>query len=77
MGLIPHFKIRPKRKKELKPVIIDMDKLATKEDIARYAQELKQAKINLMIASLNPRQRAKLREILAIQKGRVKNGRNQ
>ncbi len=68
MGLFP--KIRPRQKKQPKPVVIDMDKLATKEDIAKYAEELKQAKLKLAIALLTPRQREKLSRIIAQKKAR-------
>ncbi len=68
--LIPHFRIRTKANKD-KAVVIDMGKLATKDDIVKLTKDLKQKKkeendvrLRLKLAKLSPRQREKLQKIL-------------
>ncbi len=68
--LIPHFRIRTKANKD-KAVVIDMGKLATKDDIVKLTEDLKQKKkeendvrLRLKLAKLSPRQREKLQKIL-------------
>ena len=64
-------RIRRKSKK-LKPVLIDVDKLARREDIEALNMKLGDAKRQRLfdrIARLSPRQKRKLAKIIAEQKG--------
>lgn len=64
-------RIRRKSKK-LKPVLIDVDKLAKREDIEALNVKLGDAKRQRLfdrIARLSPRQKRKLIKIIAEQKG--------
>ncbi len=77
MGLFFRNKDRS-RVKKLKPGIyevkkgskLNIDKLATREDMAKLAEELKQTKIRLALTMLSPRQRVKLERMIAERKGK-------
>ncbi len=63
MRLLPR-----RRRKEPKPVVIDMTKIATKNDITALEKNYQEARRQLGIALLTPRQRAKVEMILARRK---------
>ena len=71
MGFYPRLK-RSKRLKSQKPVLIDVDKLAKREDveaIAKRLQDGERIRLRQRIARLSPRQKRKLAKMIAEQKG--------
>ncbi len=63
MRLLPR-----RRKKEQKPVIVDLKKFATKDDIIALEKNYQEARMQLGIALLTPRQREKVQKIIAQRK---------
>ncbi len=71
MGFYPRLK-RGKRLKNQKAVLIDVDKLAKREDveaITKKLQDVEKQRLRLRIARLSPRQKRKLAKIIAERKG--------
>lgn len=71
MSFFPRIR-RRKRVKNQKPVLIDIDKLAKREDIEAINRRLQKAdkqKLQQRIDRLSPRQKRKLAKIIAEQKG--------
>jgi hypothetical protein len=68
MGLIPFLR-RKRKEKKFQPVYIDIEKMATKEELAKLRNEMLEARRNLIWASLSPRMKRKILDIRAKQKG--------
>ena len=73
MGFYPRLKQRKrKRLKNQKPVLVDIDKLAKREDveaITKKLQDVEKQRLRRRIARLSPRQKRKLAKIIAERKG--------
>jgi len=74
MNIFPFLR-RKKRIKQLQPVYIDIEKLATREELAKLRSEMLEARSKLIWASLSPRMKRKILDIRAKQKG-VNNGKS-
>lgn len=71
MGFYPRLKRRRRLKSQQKSVLVDIDKLAKREDVEAIAKRLQDAerqRLRFRVAQLSPRKKRKLARMIAERK---------